>query len=71
MTQIERDMENFLFRIEIDQDVEIAMDSQISTIENLLEYPDENGFVLLEEEHPDCQIFPMPYHFRFVNRNVS
>ena len=63
--QIERDIENMLFRIEMDMDVEASMLDQIERIEKSPEFPNEPGFRLIQEDDPAFQVFPLPYHFRF------
>ena len=64
-TQIERDINNMLLRIEMDQDVEAAMEAQIEIIDQSGEFEEKGGFRLMHEEIPDCQTFPQPYHFRW------
>lgn len=65
-TQIEKDIDNMLFRIEFEMDVETAMEAQLALIEGIEQPEEEGGFYLLEEEDPDCQTFPMPQHCRSV-----
>ena len=65
ISPIEREINNMLFRIEMEQDVEVAMESQIAAIENQGENYDSDGFILLDEDIPSLQEFPRPYHFRY------
>ena len=65
-TQFEREIDNMLFRIEMDQDVEAAMDAQIELIESTQEKFEDGGFQLMCEENPDSQIFPQAYHLRLI-----
>ena len=66
LTQIEKDIDNMLFRIEFEMDVETAMEAQLAIIEGIEQPEEEGGFYLLEEDDPGCQIFPMPQHCRLI-----
>lgn len=65
ISQAEREINNMLFQIEMEQDVEVAMESQIAAIENQRENYDTDGFILLDEDSSGLQEFPRPYHFRY------
>lgn len=63
--KIEREIDNMLKNLEMDSDVETAMEIQLEKIEeNPDDFQENDGFTLMDEENPECGLFPQPYHTR-------
>lgn len=61
----ERQTDSFLNLLEADEDANTALDIQEEKIHDQTSNVSENPhFTICDEDDPQTQIFPLPYHFR-------